>query len=144
MYEYDTFFSRILLRKASRFFLCAIVFAFSPGCGSKEIKNSGTAADASKMVTTALEAWVAGKKPGDLKTGTPAITVTDSDWQGGRQLKAFKLPDTPSDVGNYWRVPAMLTLTVPGRADEQQLAAYNVVLEPSVIVGKTDDGHIRN
>lgn len=130
--------------KTSLCLFSAIVLAFAAGCGTTEIPNSGTAADASKMVTTVLEAWVAGKTPDDLKTGTPVINVSDVDWQEGRTLKAFKLSDSPLDNGNYWRVPAVLTLSVPGRGDVQQLAAYNVTLKPSVIVGRADDGHIRN
>lgn len=70
--------------------------------------------------------------------------MTDFDWQQGKQLKAFQLSGPPKDQGNFWKVSAVLTITGPGEPEAQQLAGYNIVLQPSVVIGRTDDGHIPN
>ncbi len=59
------------------------------GCGSSGGYDRALDPDlARKSVELALQAWVDGKKPADLK---PAIIIGDPAWDSGRKLVAFQL-----------------------------------------------------
>lgn len=46
---------------------------------------------ARQALRAALDAWQAGKKPDELRQGSPPITVNDYDWATGRALAGYEL-----------------------------------------------------
>lgn len=62
-------------------FLCA-------GCGGESASHALDEELARSSVQKAMQAWVDGKKPEDLK---PEIIVGDSQWTSGQKLVSFEV-----------------------------------------------------
>lgn len=80
------------------------------GGGGPEIRATGSADDATAVLTRTLDAWKSGATPDSLNTGDSAVVVIDADWQAGRKLTAFELPEPGIENGGHWRVAAKLTM----------------------------------
>lgn len=77
---------------------CALILGFMAGCGSEAQSYALDKDLARTSVKTAMQAWVDGKQPKDLK---PDIIVGDAAWEQGRKLVSFEiLPEEFSDGSN--------------------------------------------
>jgi hypothetical protein len=68
--------------------LCLVIFSLA-GCGSSETAPYPLDQElARSSVEKAMQAWVDGKTPKDLK---PEIIMGDSGWEQGRKLVSFEI-----------------------------------------------------
>jgi len=77
-----------------------------------------------EALTSALETWMKGGTPDDLKKGSPAIVVSDPDWEGGYRLLRYDLDPTDRRAGVDLRLTARLTLKGPTGKTVQKTAGY--------------------
>ncbi len=74
------------------------MIALLAGCSSETPSYPLDKELARDSVKKAMQAWVDGKKPADLK---PDIIVGDAGWEQGKQLLSFEiLPDEFTDGSN--------------------------------------------
>ncbi|MSR56267.1 MAG: hypothetical protein EXS05_01160 [Planctomycetaceae bacterium] len=109
------------------------------GCGAQPAGPTGRTEDAGKAVSTALDAWKAGKQPDQLKSETPSIHVADEDWQAGKALKGYQMSGAPQKNGGNWRVNAVLTVSDEGQSEQQKTVAYDVTMQPAITVLRAFD-----
>lgn len=99
---------------------CALAAALSicllgPSCGGPSMNPEPQ--KARSALEAALEAWRAGKKPGDLAQADPPIQVADNEWTNGRKLASFEiLREEPSESDK--RFTAKLSYAGPAASDE--------------------------
>lgn len=82
------------------------------GCAKKtDIKEYVPAeGSARQWLTTALDAWKAGKAPDQIGATGPAVTAQDVQWSQGKKLTAYEIVGpAPSDDQNR-RFAVKLTL----------------------------------
>ncbi len=95
------------------------------GCGHADVKDYVPAETlALKSLTTALDAWKAGRAPDQIGASGPAIEAQDSDWKAGQKLTAYEIvgPEKSADQNLRFRVK----LTLAGAAAPQE-AVYVVL-----------------
>ncbi len=110
-----------------------VVVAGLGGCGGSQGLNRPLNQElARKSVAQAMQAWIDGKKPTDLK---PDIIVGDPAWDGGRKLVAFKLLDDKerSDGSNLHITVEMEFKDSSGRASKSE-KTYIVGTSPVVSI----------
>ena len=61
------------------------------GCGSSGRSYALNQELARSSVQTAMQAWVDGKSPKDLKGFKPAIIIGDTGWEKGKKLVSFEI-----------------------------------------------------
>lgn len=106
--------------------LCLILVS---GCGGGRRSYPLNPDLARSSVQTALQAWVDGKRPQDLK---PAIIMGDFSWEQGQKLVSFQiLPNEETSDGSnlYIRVQRKFD---PGSADSK--VTYIVGTSPVVTI----------
>lgn len=122
-------------RSPRRSFLLAglVLLVELTGCGGSPGLNRPLNQElARKSVGQAMQAWIDGKKPADLK---PDIIVGDPAWDGGRKLTAYKLLDDKerSDGSNLHITVEMEFKDASGRASKSQ-KTYIVGTSPVVSI----------
>ncbi|MEI8384210.1 MAG: hypothetical protein WCJ09_29140 [Planctomycetota bacterium] len=68
--------------------LCALLLMTVAGCGASARTYPLNADLARSSVKEAMQAWVDGKSPKDLK---PRIIVGDPEWEAGLKLESFEI-----------------------------------------------------
>ncbi|MFN0051293.1 MAG: hypothetical protein ACKV0T_03830 [Planctomycetales bacterium] len=116
--------------------LAAITLA---GCGPGQASPKGSTEDVTKVLSVALDAWKAGKKPDELRSEKPAVNIADQDWQAGLALKEYQVSGSPVKYGGNWRVSAVLTLTDERQSALQKQVAYDVTIQPAITILRADD-----
>ncbi|MDE2508189.1 MAG: hypothetical protein KGM43_13315 [Planctomycetota bacterium] len=71
--------------------LGAAVLVALQGCGVSSKAGTVDPDLAREALRTVLDTWKRGEAPASLKSQSPAITVQDFDWQGGRTLIDYEL-----------------------------------------------------
>jgi hypothetical protein len=75
--------------------LLALLFIapFAAGCAKKaEVKDYIPPQEAAKQaLTTALDAWKAGKAPDQIGASNPGIVAQDIQWRDGQKLTAYEI-----------------------------------------------------
>lgn len=103
----------------------------APGCSPGPSRAAPVDAEqARQALNTALDAWKAGKKPADLKTGSPAITVQDMDWEGGAKLDSYELAGEGAMDNANLRIPVVLMIA----GNPPKEVSYVVGTSPSITV----------
>lgn len=126
-----------LLRMMTRVGVCVAVCLLA-GCGEPEaIRPQGDAAAAKAALEAALDAWKAGRSPGDAQTDSRLIWI-DADWKDGRKLSGYQLVDEPEQNGGHWRVYADLTLADAGKPSKPMRVCYAVTLGESTHITRSD------
>src|SRR5258708_2068707 len=98
---------RILLALAPSFLALA-------GCGGDKLPPQTDAAKGREGMTTALDTWMKGGTPDDLKKGSPPVVAYDPDWEAGSKLVKYAIDPTDGRAG----VDLLLTVTLTlSRAD---------------------------
>ena len=103
----------------------------SEGPGRAAAVDSLKARDALK---TSLEHWKSGGKLDDLKTSSPAITIQDLDWEGGKELVGFEILDEGKDDDANLRIPVALTIREKGGREQKKSVKYVVGTSPVITV----------
>jgi hypothetical protein len=83
---------------------------------------------------TTLETWKSGRTPESLKTGSPAITAQDMDWESGQTLLDFQVLGPGQDDDANLRIPVELTLKDKGGRENRKKVSYVVGTSPAVTV----------
>lgn len=119
---------------------CLLLLAASalalPGCSAGPTRAAPVdPARAREALTSALDRWQKGDALASLKSGSPAITVQDMDWERGCKLVRYEiLEDGKNDDANLL-VPVRLTLQEPGGGSEVvKEVRYVVGTSPSITV----------
>lgn len=97
-----------------------------PGCAKTgDIKDYIPPEEqARQALTTALDAWKAGKAPDQIGASKPAITVQDKQWSAGKKLTAYEIVGPASGEDQNRRFAVKLTLA---GASSPQETTYVVV-----------------
>ena len=124
-----------MLRGNSQFLtfplLLAALLLCPAGCGGGGVP--ATEAAARGALTTALDAWKAGRKAEDMRQESPEVVVGDADWKLGRRLVGYQIGTGLFD-GKNLRVPVTLTLAQPPRGNRQLVVNYIVGTQPVVTI----------
>ena len=108
-----------------------VLALLAPGCSPGPQKAAAVDAEqARQALGTALDAWKAGKKPGDLKSGSPPITVQDLDWEGGAKLTSYELAGEGTLDNANLRIPVVLMIA----GGQPKEVSYVVGTSPSITV----------
>jgi hypothetical protein len=103
----------------STIFLFAMSVPFTFGCGKKtDVKDYIPPQEAARQaLSTALDAWKAGKTPDQIGASQPAIQAQDVQWTGGKKLTAYEIvgPTTGEDQNQRFTVK----LTLDGGAPQE-------------------------
>lgn len=96
------------------------IIAFSLiGCGRTDVTDYVPAETlALQSLTTALDAWKAGRPPDGIGATNPAIEAQDAGWKEGQKLTAYEImgPEKGPDQNLRFRVK----LTIAGAAAPQE------------------------
>ncbi len=76
------------LSALSRAHVVVLAILFLSGCQEEAKPYPLDEAVARDSVKTAMQAWMDGKKPADLK---PGIVIGDTAWEKGRKLVSFEI-----------------------------------------------------
>ncbi|HVA48863.1 MAG TPA: hypothetical protein VNH11_21025 [Pirellulales bacterium] len=73
-------------------FLSLFVFVAPPGCQRADVKDYVPADEVARQaLTTALDAWKAGKTLDQIGATSPAVNVQDIQWRDGKKLTAYEI-----------------------------------------------------
>jgi hypothetical protein len=92
------------------------------------------ATEAREALTAALDAWKAGKKPSDMKSGSPPMTVQDMDWESGQKLAAYELAGEGTMDNANLRIPVILSFGEGKGREAQKEVSYVVGTSPTITV----------
>jgi hypothetical protein len=100
-------------------FLLALTTTFTIGCAKKgSVSDYVPPQEAARTaLSTALDAWKAGKAPDQVGATKPAINAQDVQWSGGKKLTAYEIvgPATGDDQNQRFTVK----LTLDGGAPQE-------------------------
>lgn len=93
-------------------FLLAITAPFTLGCGKKtNVKDYIPPQEAARQaLSTALDAWKAGKAPDQIGAAQPAIQGQDVQWSSGKKLTAYEIVGPTTGEDQNQRFTVKLTL----------------------------------
>lgn len=104
-----------------------------PSCGGPNMNPQADRARAALQAS--LEAWHAGKKPGNIEGTDPPVQAVDNDWTNGRKLAAFEVVrEEPSEADK--RFVVKLTYAAPAAEVE---AVYVVIGASPIAVFREED-----
>ncbi len=113
------------------------VLALASGCG-----GTPAAADADQARQTliaALDAWKSGETPDALAARSPAIHVSDTDWNSGATLTSYEAADSALPAGYDLSFCVVLELKTPkGKVPTKSKAVYVVSTHPKALVLRQD------
>lgn len=128
-------FGPMVKRSGAALAALLIVGVLGAGCSPGPSKAAKVdPAGAREALTTALDAWKAGKKPAVLKTASPAITVQDLDWEGGAKLINYELAGEGTMDDANLRIPVILMLSGAQAGSAPKEVSYVVGTSPSITV----------
>jgi hypothetical protein len=88
---------------------------------------------ATAALRTALDASKDGASPDSLKTSTPPIHVSDSEWASGNKLIDYSI-ESGQTAGFGWRCDVLLTVEEENGRTRQHRAMYRIDTDPAVVV----------
>jgi hypothetical protein len=96
------------------------------GCAKKtDVKDYIPADEAAKQaLTTALEAWKAGKPPDQIGASNPAITAQDKQWSAGTKLSAYEIVGPAVSDDQHRRFSVKLTLVGDAAPQETTFVVF--------------------
>ncbi len=90
---------------------------------------------ARESLATSLEAWKAGKKPGDLK---PDIVIGEWDWKAGKSLVDYEVLSNEKNDGTNLHIPVRLTLKDAKGKSYKAEVVYVVGTSPVITISRED------
>ena len=107
--------------------------ALASGCG-----GTPAAADpdqARRTLIAALDAWKSGETPDALAARSPAIHVSDADWNSGATLTTYEAADSARPDGYDLSFSVVLELKGPkAKVATKSKAVYVVTTHPKALV----------
>ncbi|MFO1045509.1 MAG: hypothetical protein U0941_27325 [Planctomycetaceae bacterium] len=101
------------------------------GCGPSARTYSLNTDLARSSVKEAMQAWVDGKSPKDLK---PRIIVSDPEWESGAKLESFEfVPNDELVDGSNLHLRVKRKLSIRGQASESTVK-YIVSTSPAITI----------
>jgi hypothetical protein len=128
-------FCRFVTHKLASIAMVAMLLPLV-GCGGG--RGAGNEEEARTALTSALDAWKAGRSATDMRNETPEVVVGDSDWKQGRKLVAYEIGSGVFD-GKNLRVPVTLTMAQPSRGNRKLVVNYIVGTKPVVTIFRDSD-----
>jgi hypothetical protein len=111
-------------------FILVLLSICSAGCSQTgDIKDYIPPEEQARgALTTALDAWKAGKAPDQIGAAKPAINAQDKQWSDGKKLTAYEIvgPTTGEDQNRRFTVK----LTLEGAAAPQETTYIVVGKDP--------------
>ncbi len=98
------------------------------GCGGNTLPPETNPAEGRDILKTALDAWVRGGKPEDLKNGSPSIVVYDPDWAEGHKLVKYDIAPEDRRIGVDLLLSVKLTLSKAGGAPQEKKVNMGVAI----------------
>lgn len=114
---------------------CLLMVVSFAGCGRRQNVADPVDPDvAQRTLREALDAWVSGAKPDELRQKTPEVVVQDSDWSAGNRLVSYEVKGvgSPQDANLFCEVK--LVLEDPSRKRSERLVTYCVGTDPVLTV----------
>ena len=105
------------------------------GCGGhREVADPVEPEVAQRTLREALDAWVVGAKPEELRQKTPEVVVQDFDWSAGTRLVSYEVKGggSPQDANLFCEVK--LVLEDSSRKRSERLVTYCVGTDPVLTV----------
>jgi hypothetical protein len=102
------------MRHNALLLVCAIFSVV--GCGRTNIKDYVPPDEAARQaLTTALDAWKAGKTSDQIGATSPTIHAQDQSWGAGKKLTAYEIvgPATGDDQNRRFTVRLSLEAATP-------------------------------
>lgn len=120
-----------------RFMFCCLALA-SQGCRQPSAQDYvPNDAAARAALTTALDAWKAGKAPDQIGASGPAVQAQDTQWRDGQKLVAYEIvgpaPASADDPNRRYTVK----LTLAGAAEPQEMGYVVVGKDPVFVFSQT-------
>jgi hypothetical protein len=115
--------------------LCGIFMA--AGCSRASTPADFDAGAARQTVTDALDAWKEGRA-GQLSQASPPIRFVDDDLARGARLVNYEWPDTATSIRPFENVAVTLVLEYRMGKAVRKTVAYQVGLEPTVTVLRSE------
>jgi hypothetical protein len=114
--------------------------ALLAGCGDPPpLAMAATPESSRKVLTTALDAWKAGKKPADLYAGSPPLLFIDDDInKPGLKLLDWQIEAEGEAKGTGYSYVVTLTQQIKDGKSRTKKSAYTAVTSPSLAVTKED------
>lgn len=108
------------------------------GCLGSRVPTPTDPAKGREALKSVLDAWVKGGKPADLKNASPAIVVSDPDWEEGQQLLQYDIDPTDRRAGVDLRLTATLTLKNRMGKSVRKAATYAISTGAQTTVLRND------
>lgn len=119
--------------------LLALLVLALPGCGQQWEKNSEEDRElARETLLAALDAWKAGDTTA-LAKRDPPIRFSDDEQLSGLKLTEYELIDEEAPIDPFRDVEVELTLRDARGETLQKVAKYQVGLDPSLTVLRSDN-----
>jgi hypothetical protein len=110
------------------------LIVMASGCGGGSLPPASDPDQARQVLTSALDAWKRGEKPGTL-----GVRVLDRDWEGGWGLVDFKITGEAEPLGLSLRCPVTLTLRdAKGGKPVLKQVVYTVSTGADAVVARQD------
>jgi hypothetical protein len=98
-------------------FILLPIVAFTVGCARQaQVKDYIPPQEAARQsLSTALDAWKAGKTPDQIGASNPAVQAIDAQWSAGKKLTAYEIvgPTTGEDQNQWFTVKLTLDSAAP-------------------------------
>jgi hypothetical protein len=110
------------------------IVTFTAGCGRKaDIKDYIPSQEpARQALSTALDAWKAGKKPDEIGASNPAVQGFDVQWSAGQKLTAYELVGPAPAAGEDQNQRFTVKLTLGSESPKE--TTYVVVGKDPILV----------
>jgi hypothetical protein len=113
------------------------VLALASGCGGTP--GAADAESARQTLIAALDAWKSGQTPDALAARSPAIHVSDTDWNSGATLTNYEAADSAVPAGYDLSFSVVLELRGPkAKVPTKSNAVYVVSTHPKALVLRQD------
>jgi hypothetical protein len=111
--------------------------ALASGCGGTP--GAADPDQARRTLIAALDAWKSGETPDALAARSPAIHVSDTDWNSGATLTSYEAADSGLPAGYDLSFSVVLELKGPkAKAPTKSKAVYVVSTHPKALVLRQD------
>ena len=108
------------------------------GCGASKPKDAGYSEHAKYVLVSALDAWKSGT-PKTLSNRTPPIRFVDDDLSAGFNLVDYYFENESATIAPFQNVRISLFLKDNQGRTAEKLATYQVGIEPSLTVLRSDN-----
>lgn len=118
-------------------FVLLVVSVLASGCGNSRAQSSEELDRARSSLQAALDAWKNKETPKKLQARSPAIQISDPDWNAGTRLLDFEIQRTEGDKDKATRCHARLSLQDRAGKKSDKDVVFDVRASSSeVVIGR--------